>query len=411
MTEIIPFKGITYNPGSVQLQNVLAASDAFRSADRRSALIEQNPNAIARLLAPPEHSPASDAVRLYASWSAAGIMTEEHVPVIYVIEQIFQGPGGEQVHRKGFIARWKIPETQAPARASIAPAAARIVDTTLWGKTLAALYDDPTRRIDRYLSYAVRSAPALNVVLDGIRTTLWRLNDGGAIAGIVREMKEKKIAVPGDLADFETASAVRTLCRSGNPAGTGNEPYNYLETLFINAGDPGIVSIPLHRCIGLDGSVLAGDCTGAIRQKFEVSEFADKAQFLEKIEDVGIKAIGVAMRGDPNYLLACLPQRPESDATDEGTVAQDRSAVRVFDEMLQAVCGADKSAPAITYSNTEGEAWEMLESDRVQMVCFVPPILPERIQSILSSDSLVPERMFDIQPSLPVGLVLHKLFE
>jgi uncharacterized protein (DUF1015 family) len=405
---IIPFRGITYNPAGIPLAKVIAPQLEALSPDRLSEIREQHPQNIIRMLYPEGDSSGAESARIFRAWIAAGVVARDKNPVVYVIEQVCKTAEEEQYRRRGFIALWKFDEQPAPMNPRQIQRLNWIVDSGLWPAPLCALYNDPTRRIDRYLSYALRSVPALDVTIGDVRTSVWKLSEGGAIAGIVRELKEKHVGVVGDGSDISLACALRSMY----PLQPAPGLYNFVPTLFINAGEPGLISVSMHRLCSVPHEFSAETVRNRMEQTFTLTGFEDKNECIMQLEGYGAQAVAIGFSGEQKYYLAVLKE-PASDGESDAVVPV-RYAQAIFDEIIQSVWddgSGDQRMYDVQYSGDQEKVRTALDSGKIQIACFVNPASVDSILSTISSGLPVPGGVVDIYPRLPLGIVLHTFQE
>ncbi len=405
MTEIIPFQGITYNPAGIPLSKVIAPPADTITPEKLTTLLEQHPQNITWMIYPQADSSAVESVRIFQEWSSEGVLLTEKNPVIYVVEQIFRTSEGKQQRRRGFIALWKFDDQTATINQSLTRSLDWIGDTGIWPTPLVVIYDDSTRRIDRYISYAVRSVPVVDVTADDVRTTMWKLNEGGAIAGIIREIREKHVGVTGDGTDISTACALR----SAHPHHAGPEPYNYVSTLFVNAGEPGLVSVPMHRICTFHREFSTEDIKSRLGQIFTLTELEDRNELIIGMAQYGSHAVGIGFSGEHRYSLAVLKE-PVDYENPDGAIPI-RYALKLFDDVIRTINGNGSDTLKVRYTSDTVKVWNALESSEAQVVCFANPTPVETIVAALSSRLPIPEGIIDFYPHLPLGLVLQTFHE
>jgi uncharacterized protein (DUF1015 family) len=408
MTMIIPFRGITYNPAGSPLAKVIAPPLEALSADSLSEIREQHPQNITRMLYPEGDSSGAESARIFRAWTATGVMTREKNPVVYVVEQVCKTAEEEQCRRRGFIALWKFDEQPTPMNPQHIQRLNWIVDSGLWPAPLCALYNDPTRRIDRYLSFALRSVPALDVTIGGVRTSVWKLSDGGAIAGIVRELKEKPVGVVGDGSDISLACALRS--RYPLQAATGL--YGFVPTLFINAGEPGLISVPMHRLYSVHHEFSAETVRNRIDQTFTLTAFEHKNECTMRLAGYGAQAVAIGFSGEQKYYLAVLKEPAPVGEPD--AVVPVRYAQAIFDEIIHSVWGdvsGDQRMYDVQYTSDQEKVMTALDSGQIQVACFVNPAPVDSVLSTILSGLPIPGGVVEIYPHLPLGIVLHTFQE
>lgn len=404
MTEIIPFRGIMYNPAGVSLQKVLAPPMRTLTHRRLPESSEQHPQNVTRMLYPQGDGPPEESAGIIRSWLAQGVLVKEKTPVIYIVEQVFRAAEGDLRRRRGFIALWKFvdhPQSNPPTSTRRSK---WIRETGIWPSPLFLLYEDPTRRIDRHLSYAARSVPFCDVMVDDVRTIVWKLHDGGAIAGIVREMKEKRVCISGDGLDILSLSASRTI----QPDSEADEPYNYVPTMFVNTADPGLVSVPLHRLWTVHREFSSDDIIRRLEEQCSLTVCEEKNALERRLAEHGVHAAGLILPGESKYFLAILKDAVEPENF-EG-LSPTRYALTVLDDAIRAALGSVTGVEAVVevrYTNALEEVWSTLESGGAHLAGLANQTPMDVVVTAMSAGLPVPMGVLDHYPHLPLGLVLH----
>ncbi len=231
MADVFPFQALYYNPAKLKLQQAFSQLDS--GAETPPAYH------ISRLLTPDD-----DAVRtnLIQQWTKEGIITTDESKDFYILRQSFSGEGGIKFSRTGFIGLWNLPEAilnQYCEDSYDGP----VESDVLSFRPLLGFYDDTLNRIDRYISFAIKSIPLLDCVSGDVRSTIWKINDGGSIAGISREMKTKNILLASAKQDMQRYCV---FYRKQNIP-----PANALfMTLLFNVREEGIVNSAWNRLMG-----------------------------------------------------------------------------------------------------------------------------------------------------------------
>jgi uncharacterized protein (DUF1015 family) len=234
------------------------------------------------------------------------------------------------------------------------------------------------------------------------------LSEGGAIAGIVRELKEKPVGVVGDGSDISLACALRSMY----PLQTAPGLYSFVPTLFINAGEPGLISVPMHRLCSVHHEFSAETVRNRMEQTFTLTGFEDKNECTMRLAGYGTRAVAIGFSGEHKYYLAVLKE-PAPDGEPDAVVPV-RYAQAIFDEIIQSVWddgSGDQRMYEVQYTGDQEKVRRALDSGQIQIACFVNPAPVNSVLSTILSGLPIPGGVVDIYPRLPLGVVLHKFQE
>src|SRR5208337_1974861 len=92
------------------------------------------------------------------------------------------------------------------------------------------------------------------------------------------------------------------------------EPYDYTMMTLVACDDPGLVILPTHRVVkSLPANAIA-TFTQRAREVFNLEEVAHRDEFRARLNDSGTGAIGVTLKGNPNYLILRLRNQSAMEA-------------------------------------------------------------------------------------------------
>src|SRR5574340_1083507 len=213
MSEILPFKGVLFNPEKIgDLNKVMAPPYDVISPKLQEDLYSRHQNNIVRLefgKTNPEDSEGNDRYSRAASflhkWLADGELVRDERPAIYYYTQTYNLSDGTRQTRKGFIALSKLQEF---GKGSIHPH-----EKTLSGpkadrlklmqacesnfSCIFSLYSEPELRINRTLDEAAKGmAPLISVADDdSIENKLWRIDEPEGTGMVSEAMRGKPLVI------------------------------------------------------------------------------------------------------------------------------------------------------------------------------------------------------------------------
>ena len=333
MAEIIPFRGVLYDPAKVgDLTRVMAPPYDVIPPKKQDALYERHPNNIIRLIlgkTAPEDRDGNDrysrAATDFQKWLGEGVLAQDERPAIYYYYQAYTEKDGSTQTRKGFIALSKLQDfgkgIHPHERTLSGPKADRLklmqaCDANF--SSIFSLYSDPALTVNKALDAAIAGRePDIDVLDDdGIVNKVWRVDDPKVLSAVAASMDDKALFIADGHHRYETALNYRNMQREKKPDYTGSEPFNYVMMYFSNMDDEGMTIWPTHRVVhslkGFDADGFVAKCA----EHFDISEFPYKStdepkvreQFLKELEASGAKdvALGLHIRARDKYYLLSI---------------------------------------------------------------------------------------------------------
>ena len=266
MAEIVPFKGVLYNPAKVgDLGKVMAPPYDVISPKKQDELYERHPNNIIRIIlakTTSEDRPGSDRYSRAATdlgkWVGEGVLTQDEKPAIYYYTQTYTEKDGTKHTRKGFIGLSRLVDfgkgIHPHERTLSGPKADRLqlmqaCDANM--SCIFTLYSDPALRVNKLLEGAIAGkAPDIDVTDDdGIVNRIWRVDDKQTLNGVIESMSDKSLFIADGHHRYETALNYRNMMREKAGSFTGDEPFNFIMMYFSNMDDEGMTIWPTHRVV------------------------------------------------------------------------------------------------------------------------------------------------------------------
>jgi uncharacterized protein (DUF1015 family) len=261
MVDFRPFAALRYDPHVAGDAATLIAPpyDVVSDADR-AALQARSAYNISHVDYPADADYAQSR-RDIDEWLAAGVLTRDAVPDLYVYDQEFIVQG-EAHRRRAVFGRLRLEEFEKgivlPHEATGAAAKAdrlRLLQATrVHLSPIMAMYQGVPSIGDADLA-----APVLDAVLLDERHTLRPVRPAAAQA-FCHALHDKKLYIADGHHRYETGINYRNEVRERASRWTGEEPENFIIAAVVDAADPGLVILPTHRLLKLarrDGLVEA----------------------------------------------------------------------------------------------------------------------------------------------------------
>ena len=423
MPEIIPFKGILYNP-----ELLLSASDLICPPyDVISAAFQQQLygsssfNAI-RLELPLEADPYAAAAERLAEWLQGGELQSDPVPAIYPYFQTFEDTDGVSHTRCGFFAAMRLHDFSEkkvlPHEKTLSgPKADRL---NLFRKTktnisgIFGLYADESKTADRVMkSFAEANEPIVDALFQGVRNRMWRITDPELVAQFQTTLQERAVYIADGHHRYDTGVNYRNERAAVNPSHTGQEPYNYILTYLANIHDEGLLIFPIHRLVHSLEGFDAAQLQSRLEEFFTVTELPDRISLKSFLDAepsnyaYGVvtsgKVLGVCLKTDPKPLLD--PARPEA--------LQRLGLVLLHDLVLARLLGISQEAMAkqsnLLYVHDDREDFEAVDSGKVQVGFVVKQTTVGQVLAVSETGEVMPQKSTFFYPKLMTGMLFNPL--
>jgi uncharacterized protein (DUF1015 family) len=422
---IEPFRALMYNRKVVgEPARVVAPPYDLIGTARQNQLYERSPYNVVRLELGREADRYGAAEKTLAEWLAAGVLERWVRPAIFQYTQTFDVEG-RLLHRTGYIARVRLEEFD---RGRIVPhertfpaakedrlrllTALQINTSSIFG-----LYSGAHQELERLREQMAAREPLINLVDDlGIRNELRPIEAPDEIAIIQRALESPRILIADGHHRYETALNYRRA-RRHESASSDPAPYDYTMMTLVACDDPGLVILPTHRVVkSLPVDAIASFAHRA-REIFEVQEISHREDFRERVDGAGSGALGIALKGNPNYLILRL--RSESamksampDAAPE-VRRLDVSVLHalVFDRIFDLRADEIRKGGNIEYTIEIGGALGAVANGHADGAFLMNPPSIQDVERVSDAGATMPEKSTYFHPKLRTGLVMNPLFD
>lgn len=416
MTAVRPFRAVRYDPTRVELSNVIVPPYDVIAGDERGAFFDRDPhNAIrfelTRDVASEETTDYSDIASNLAAWRAAGVLTKDTEPALYVMRQQFTAPDGQALARIGFFAELELCEYEErivrPHEFTMAgPKADRLKLLRAAQANLSSvfmLYEDREQAVAPVLAGALETNVLGHAEDDaGVQYTLAAITDSRHIAVVQGFLSDRPVVIADGHHRYETALAYRREMRQRLEREEG--PWESTLAYFANLYAPGSLLLPIHRVVkrGLAAGVLREKLSGwRCKSTPLASGGSDIAAVLEA--NLAPHAGQPAFAADDGAGELLVFWRDEALGDD--------LMVRVLEnEILGAVFGLDADDirdGAVLFPKSSPRAAEEARSDEQAIALYLNPMSPDDVFRITDAGERMPQKSTFFSPKVPTGLVFR----
>ncbi len=416
MAEVIPFRGICYNPGKVEAGSVTAPPYDVIGPELLRSLYERSPHNIARVDAgeqlpgdTPEENRYTRASALLREWLGDGVLREDRSPCLYAYE-VRYAVEGKRKRLRGVFAMVKLEPfgsghiyphecTHAKARDDrLSLLAATGVNTS----PIFSFYENRNSRTSALLDRLSEGGvpPFLEAAdADGFLHRLWVIDDPEATAAFQSDLDGRAVFIADGHHRYETALEYQRARKEmpGLPAGqtpVENAPFDYVLMFLANIADGGLTVLPTHRLVRSGPAQKIPECLG---EHFETEELPAGSDILKGIK--GMKnTFGIYTHGGKCYRAAY----------DGSNLAGCHPALRELDVVIlhEFLINRMMGAPAVAYEMDVRAAIRQVESGCWDAAFFLNPTSINEVMEVALSGQRMPPKSTYFYPKIRTGFVM-----
>jgi len=440
MAEVLPFRGIRYNPTHVpDFNTVVTPPYDVIDADLQESLYRSNPYNVVRLdygkVLPADddlENRYSRAAHSFHEWLTRGVLIQDRECSIYYTEQDYAGEFGEAKTRKGFLAAVRLEDPESglylPHEKTLAgPKADRLRLMQACRANLSpifSLYDDPNFEVLRDVeNVPLGNRPLMTVDMqDGSVTRLWRISERDQIRRVADGLSAKSFFIADGHHRYETALNYRDLRRQEEPGYTGREPWNYVLMYLSNLSAPGLTVFPTHRAVfGLEG-FRADAFRERLNEYFQVEEVPGAVRdLLGRLKGLRgqAHAFGLTAKGDSRQWLVTLRDEKVMDQLLAGRtprVLRTLDVTVLHSVILERLLGIDPKAQEeqrhLRYVKGHDELMRVVREDPgFQLGFLLNPTRVEEVKVVAEAGERMPQKSTFFFPKLVTGMLINPLFD
>ena len=429
MSAIIPFRGIRYNTGIVNVSEVVTPPYDVINASGQEHFYRLNPYNVIRLELGknfPEDTETDNrytrAAEYLREWLDSGILKHDDKPSVYLYEQEFDAKGEKKI-RSGFITGIQANDYSKgevlPHEETLPKHKAdrlNLMKTTLANfSPIFGLYADKEHIIEQALETAKgdREPDAEITDSQGVINRIWVISNEKTIDLIKGQMAAKKVFIADGHHRYETA-----VTFGREMAAQGKEGYDYLMICLVNLFNEGLVVFPTHRVVRNLDNLNVDKLLDGLSGDFNISELPSDTsldQLAELLETKGRSGpcFGLYVGNDKYYLLNLKdPNILASTTKDKHSIKWKRLDVTILHTLvLEKYLGIGSQQRAdesnLVYVRDEKTAKEFVDSGEAQLVFFMNPTKVEEVTEIATGGEKMPQKSTFFYPKVMTGMVMN----
>jgi uncharacterized protein (DUF1015 family) len=428
MAQVIPFRGIRYNPDKItDMTSVVSPPYDRIYEDVQEACYEKSPYNIVRIVKGKKR-PDDDGENVYtraaaylAQWLKEGVLLRDETPSLYVYHQEYTF-AGERLVRKGVIALGKLePEkVHAHERTLKGPKEDRLrllrATEANFGH-IFMLYSDPERRADRALAAVIDGvAPTIEATDDfGNLHRVWRVTTPSVIDTVQSALADKDLYIADGHHRYETAVNYMHECEQKGWLPAAPESFDARMMTLFNIDLEGMTIRPIHRLVHGLSDYSPEAFLDRAEEDFEVKRFDSFVAWREAVH-----------AGCHRHTFGCCTGGVFATLTlrDEGLmdrlIAEDRSAdykrldvsilhAAILEKLLGINAQALEEQRNVTYTVDTEEGVRRVEEGKEQIFFLLNPTTAEEVKRVADHGEKMPQKSTDFYPKLLTGLVFSKM--
>ena len=415
MVTVKPFRGVRYNLEKALLKNVVSPPYDVISEDEKEAYKTKSPYNVVKLILPEGEDKYENASKIYNQWKSERVLIKDESPSYYVYEQEYQYEGKNYV-RTGFVGLLKLEEFGIgkvfPHEKTLAGPKKDRFELMKASKAnfsqIFGLYMDKENELDKIFTNAKKNMPAASAVDDeGVKNTLWLIQDQDIVNKISRFMSDKSIYIADGHHRYETALNLRDFFRKQNKdAADEVKPYDFVMMMFVNFYDDGLKIFPTHRVVDLDETFDEKEFFNKLKNYFHVEEIQENnySEFLKMDNHCNIvmliddKYYGLSVKDDSYEKLHPVYRRVDTYVLQELIL---KDALGMSEERLL-------NKEGITFVQSEEQIKKIARKKK--SVGFIMNGIPiDVVREISETGNVMPQKSTYFYPKLQTGLVFNDL--
>jgi uncharacterized protein (DUF1015 family) len=442
MAEVLPFKGILYNPEKVnRLADVITPPFDVISSKEQDQFYESSPFNMIRLIRGKStvydtrsNNPHSRAADYMAAWFTNDILIQDDEPAFYLTTLDFEADR-QSYRRYGLIALVPISPYDKgiilPHERTFTNVKSERLELmkachTNFSPIFSMVPDDNGAMLETMQQLTTLLEPGIGFTAkDGSRHKLWRIIDPAAVQKLTDTIRDRKIYIADGHHRYETALNYCHWMHETNTELPKHHPANFVMMYLSSMADPGLIIRPAHRLLReVTQSALDQLLTNA-RSLFEIEEISfseDKRNdtllaFVDNLKRHSEhSSIGMYMKGRNTFYRLSLNR---TDSLDELIGSDLFGPLKQLDVMImtrilfveylnfdQARLDNEK---LIAYTTNAQEAVDRVARGEIDVCFLLNPTTVRQVRNVADDGLIMPRKATYFYPKVTTGLVINRL--
>jgi len=423
VAEIIPFKGLLYNPEKVDATSVVAPPYDIVTTSLKNELYGRSPYNIIRIDygRDEEGDDENDnrytrASRFLDEWIKEGILRQDERPSFYCYQINYRVGGRERVLR-GLMAGVRIEELGSgrikPHEVTYSkPKSDRLNIIRFCRANISpifSLYNSEEKITSSILQKVSLERPLLAARDgDGFVHSIWRLEDEKDIEAIKREFHDRDIFIADGHHRYETALEYRNEMRTtgraqGTEHRTQKQPWDYVLMFLANMEDDGLTLLPTHRMVSVDDTErfkeMLNTYFAVIPLDLRVDE---RGEGIIRALQENECALGMLLKDEDR--VYCLRSKGEIRDIDVHPALQSLGVTVLHELILKKIIGRDD----YEYEMDVSRVIRGVRNGAFNVAFLLAPTKVEDVRRVALAGQRMPPKSTYFYPKLLTGMVIYK---
>ncbi len=421
MADIIPFKGVLYDPQKVDVTSTVAPPYDVIAHDLKDELYNTSPHNIIRIDFGKDSDDDNDeenrysrAAKSLSDWLGEGVLTNDPEPSFYCYEITYE-INGQTKKTRGFFCGVRVEEigkgcVRPHEMTYSKPKSDRLNILRYCNANTSpiySLYSSTEKLASKVLEEVIKEPPFSEAKCrDGFTHRLWKIRDSSSIDTIMKDLADKDIFIADGHHRYETSLAFKKEMEEKGLSKTGDEPFNYVLMFLANMEDEGLTLLPTHRMVEVDSEINIKETLGqyfAVKRvgSEETSNEEARKEMLGMMHD-SIHTFGMySTNADAYYILTYNGADMGADMPD-CLKDLDVSVLHkvIFEKLLNIEHYEYEMDPAI--------AVERAKKGNFEAVFFLNSTKIHDVRDVASAGHRMPPKSTYFFPKLLTGMVIYK---
>ncbi len=442
MVDILPFKGLRYNP-NIELKFEELVTPPYDVINKRMQVeyYRRNEYNIIRLILGRDEANDDEynnkytrAANFLNNWKRDGVLLEDGQKCIYIYQQIYEYPKGETKKRSGIIALVKLDDFKSGnifghENTFAGPKADRfkLIRTCKANfSPIFSIFNDSKNKMKKITDKFTSKKPNMQFTDEnGIVNKLWLINKKDDTAAIKEIMKDKDIFIADGHHRYETALNYKKEVREAlNIKTRSSLPSDYVMMYLTNSESEGLSILPIHRILNDDFGTSPSEFLSDLEEAFDVIKLT-KSKNVKLIQEMmskeleqcaGVKtAFGIVLKDGKNFLIKLKDNINYNDILENDISKIQKSLdVTILQKyvIMQLWIGnpeLELDESDISFTSDMSEAIERVLSGKGKTAFLMNPTPLEKVKKVAMANERMPQKSTFFYPKLLTGMVIREI--
>jgi len=439
MAEVVPFRGVLYNPEIVtDMADVVAPPYDVITTDEQESFHKRHPNNVIRLILGKAQSGEvgksgihARAGKYFQQWMEEKILVRDEEPAFYLTSVEFSA-GKEMVTRYGLIGLVRLEPFDKGIVLPHERTFSKVKSERLQlmkachsnFSPIFGLYSDDTGMLNRLQSAIQDQKPDMALTdSKGLRHKLWRIRDQETLANVSADMESRTIYIADGHHRYETALDYRDWVKDNNADFSHTHPANYVMMSLSSLEDPGMVIFPAHRLLSDVPQEKMAALLSKANEYFEIKSFPIGDRIDDSLSEADAymashsdkNAIGVFIRNQMLFHVLVLKEgvMERMFAEEMPTSLLDLDVSVLTRLLMMELLGFDQArlddATKINYCTTSQAAVKKIMDGEADIAFILNPTKIEQVKRVSENGLIMPRKSTYFYPKVASGKVMNLL--